>query len=431
MKSVKRKNIFPIFFRILLAILFLLSGGHPAAQADAGPALEESTVIGSIVSPYKFKRTWVRMVDEQVRLKVRPVMTGPVLYQQVEVLAGFHLYNTSSEPESMQAVFPLTRLKCPWVAGPGSWTFREDVIDEASFQVLVDGQPVPIQPLTTTTIITQMPEGVSSGVQLECQTAWKQFSVTFPARRDVRIQVSYTMRPPSPFELGEGVAGYPWDSFTYILKTGAPWYGTIGQVDLSIDLPQPALREQFLKLPAGYRIDKNTIRWRWEDLEPMQDFEVVMMSLQTQKELAEVLQALKTKPEDATALARLAELYEALARRYDYPASCGSTIEYASFAQIHNWTYADLALTAYQRLLKLRPGDGEAQTQYANLLAEMSLSGNNGKLMAGYPSVALVLREFDRGLALGATGQVQPLLDSFRHCIVKSWTGLPACQCGF
>ncbi len=441
MKPLKHKHTLMIFFGIIFAVLFLLTGVQPAARADTGPALEETTAIGSVVSPYKFKRTWVQMVDEQVRLKVQPVTAGQILYQQVEVQASFHLFNTSNAAESMQAVFPLTRLKCPWLAGPGAWSFHENAIDENSFQVSIDGQPVPIQPLTTTTLITQRPAGISSEIELKCQTTWKQFSVTFSPRRDVRIQVGYTMRPPSPFELGDGMTGYPWDSFTYILKTGAPWSGPIGQVDLSMELPEPAKREQFLKLPAGYHINKNTIRWRWQNLEPVQDFEVVMMSFQTQKELAEVQQALNSNPKDAPtskdaaatseALARLAGLYESLAWRYDYPAGCSSSIDYASFWQIHNWEYAGLALNAYQRLLKLRPQDGEAQTKYANLLAEMSLSGNNGVLLAAYPSVGRVLREFDRALALGATDQAQRLLDSFRHCIVKSRAEPPVCQCGF
>ena len=106
----------------LLVILFGLPGarGKPqAALADTAPALEESTVIGSIVSPYKFKPTRVRMVDEQVRLKIFPVTRSQVTYQQVEVGADFNLFNTSTMTESMQAVFPMTDLKCPWVAGPG------------------------------------------------------------------------------------------------------------------------------------------------------------------------------------------------------------------------------------------------------------------------------------------------------------------------
>jgi hypothetical protein len=425
-----RKTLVLVLSTSLLAVLFQLPGARITPQpvrADTGPALEETTVIGSIVSPYKFIHTRVRMVDEQVRLKIRPVNRNQITYQQVEVGADFDLFNTSPVTESMKAVFPLTDLKCPWVAGPGAWTFREKAIDENSFKVFMDGKAAATTAITTTTVITQE-FGSGYSMELECQTQWKQFEAIFPPGRNVKIQVTYLMQP--AFELGEGFTGYPWDSFTYILKTGAPWYGSIGQVDISMELPKPVQKEHILKMPAGYQIQQNTIRWRWRNIEPDQNFQVVVMSTQTQQELAKDLIRLGSLPEDAGAWAGLASVYESLAWRYDYQASCGSSIDYLSFPQIYNWDYAYLALQAYQRLLKLRPDDVEAQTNYANLLAEMSISGNHGVLMAGYPSVKRVIGEFERALALEPAERPQQLLDSFQHCILGSKAEAPACQCG-
>jgi hypothetical protein len=415
----------------LLVVVFGLPGVREApqeARADAGPALEESTVIGSIVSPYKFKPTRVRMVDEQVRLKITPLIRDQVAYQQVEVGADFNLFNTSTITESMQAVFPMTDLKCPWIAGPGAWTFRELALDETTFKVSIDGKEATTTPITTTTVIHQ-DFGGGFGMDLECHTQWKQFEITFPPHKNVKIKVSYRMQP--TFELGEGISGYPWDSFTYILKTGAPWYGSIGQVDISMEMPGPVQRIQILKMPAGYRIQQNTLRWRWRNIEPDQNFQVVVMSSQTQKELAQALMRVSSKPEDAQAWGSLARLYESLAWRYDYQASCGSTIEYPLFPQIYNWEYARLALQAYQRQLQLRPQDGEAHADYANLLAEMSLSGNRGVLMVGYPSVKRVLGEFERALALEPTERTHQLSASFQQCIQKSMSEHPNCQCGY
>jgi hypothetical protein len=415
----------------LLVILFGLPGawGTPqAARADAGPALEESTVIGSIVSPYKFKPTRVRMVDEQVRLKIIPVTRSQVTYQQVEVGADFNLFNTSPITESMPAVFPMSDLKCPWIAGPGAWTYRELIVDETTFKVSIAGKQAATTPITTTTMIHQA-FGGGFAMDLQCQTQWKQFDITFPPHRNVRVQVSYRMQP--AIELGEGVVGYPWDSFTYILKTGAPWYGSIGQVDISMELPGPVQKEQILKMPAGYHIQQNTLRWRWRNLEPDQNFQVVLMSSQTQKELAQALLSVSSRPDDAQAWGSLAKLYESLAWRYDYQASCGSTIEYPLFPQIYNWEYARLALQAYQRQLELHPLDGKARADYANLLAEMSLSGNQGVLMAGYPSVKHVLGEFERALALEPAERARQLSAGFQQCILKSTSEPPTCRCGY
>jgi hypothetical protein len=198
-----------------------------------------------------------------------------------------------------------------------------------------------------------------------------------------------------------------------------------------MELPEPVQKEQILRMPAGYHIQQNTLRWRWRNLEPDQNFQVVVMSSQAQKEQARALMQLSSKPEDAQAWGSLAKLYESLAWRYDYQASCGSTIEYPSFPQIYNWEYARLALQAYQRQLELRPQDGEARTDYANLLAEISLSGNRGVLMAGYPSVKRALGEFERALALEPAERTQQLSAGFQQCIRKSMSEPPSCQCGF
>lgn len=424
-----------ILVRYLVISLLVILVGLPvalekpqAARANTGPALEESTVIGSMVSPYKFKPTRVRMVDEQVRLKIIPVARSQATYQQVEVGADFDLYNTSTLTESMQAVFPMTDLKCPWIAGPGAWSYRELTVDETTFKVSIDGKEAATTPITTTTVIHE-DFGGGPGMDLECRTQWMQFGVTFPPHKHVKIQVRYRLEP--TYELGEGIVGYPWDSFTYILKTGAPWYGTIGQVDIWMELPEPVQKEQFLKMPAGYHIQENTLHWRRRNLEPDQNFQVVVMSSQTQKELAQALMQVSRNPEDAQAWGSLAKVYESLAWRYDYQASCGSSIEYPYFPQIHNWEYARLALQAYERQIELRPQDGEAQTGYAILLAEMSLSGNRGVLMAWYPSVKRVLWEFERALALDPAEWTQQLSASFQQCIRKSMSEPPSCQCDF
>jgi hypothetical protein len=184
-------------------------------------------------------------------------------------------------------------------------------------------------------------------------------------------------------------------------------------------------------MPAGYHIQQNTLRWRWRNLEPDQNFQVVLMSSQTQKELAQALLSVSSRPDDAQAWGSLAKLYESLAWRYDYQASCGSTIEYPLFPQIYNWEYARLALQAYQRQLELHPLDGKARADYANLLAEMSLSGNQGVLMAGYPSVKHVLGEFERALALEPAERARQLSAGFQQCILKSTSEPPTCRCGY
>jgi hypothetical protein len=411
---------------LLTGVLFIftlsLTNLQPAvpAQADAAPALEETNEIGSVLSPYKFKKTWVRMVDEQVRLKLETIPGGEILQSQVSVNADFHMYNTSMLTETMQAVFPLTDLKCPWLAGPGSWTIREHVMAEDSFVVSVDGQAASTQEITTTTVISS---GVP-GLMLDCKTKWSGFEITFPPRKDVRIRVGYMMSP------GVELA-YPWDSFTYILKTGEAWYGPIGKVDISMQLPYPVQRGDFLHLPEGHRISGDTVRWHWENLEPAQNFKVVALSPQAREELDAVTKRIRASSADARAWVDLAKVYERLAWRYDYLATCGSTIEWYAFPEVQNWRFAHQAVDAYQRAIRLRPEAPEIRLDLALLLSSMSLSANNGRIQPDFPSVKLALQEFARAGGSDSDSNAGYLKKSFQECLSDPRESSPPCACGY
>lgn len=411
-----------------LAVIFILFGLIAGveedwvvpAMADAGPALEETNVVGSTLNPYHFKKTQVRMVDEQVNLIVEAIRKGGLLHSRIKVDVDFHMFNTSPTEERMQAVFPLSELKCPWVAGPGSWTIREHQIDESSFQVRVDGRVVETQPITTTTTILSK----ETGIKFECTTQWRSFEVAFPSGRDVRIRVSYTMSP------GNELA-YPWDSFTYVLKTGEPWYGTIGKVDFSLKLPYEIGTDDLLKLPVGYQVNENTVRWRWREVEPHENFKVVALSPQTHKTLSELRKKVLDSPEDAESWIGLAEVYQQMAWRYDYPSFCGSTIEYATFPQVQNWRFANLAVEAYRRAARLDEHSIEVKRGLAIILASISLSANNGSVWANYPSARMALQAFDLALNLEPDeNQTSAAKEGFLVCLGDG-EKQPGCACGY
>jgi len=389
---------------------------------DTAPALEETNTIGSVLSPYKFIHTRVRMQDEQVHLNLEPLVGSDPLQSRLFITADFHMYNTSSVTETMQAVFPITDLRCPWIAGPGSWTIREHEVDEESFSVSLVGRTAPTQEITTTTVITS---GIP-GLWLDCTTKWRSFEVTFPPRQDLSISVAYSMSP------GTELA-YPWDSFTYILKTGKGWYGSIGQVDISMQLPYPVEQDLILHAPAGYRIKEDTLHWRWYDLEPDQDFKVVALSPQAYQSLAAARERLSSNPQDPQSWAGIAEIYEQLSRRYDYFSGCTSSMsrEYYTFPEIQNWYYAHSAVEAYRRALRLNPDSADYRSDLAILLASMSLSANHAQIWAGYPSVQLALRAFDQALALAPGEDASHAQESFRYCMLTPEDLFPKCACEF
>jgi hypothetical protein len=328
------------FISIALVSL-LLGAGHSVypARADAGPELEASTEIGSSISPYKFKSTRVQMVDEQVRLKQDMIVEGENMLSQVSVQADFHMQNTSNHTESMQAVFPMTDLRCSFVVGPAMGSIRELEVDEATFSISIDGNTQSPNSLTTTTLIPVeqfdyfgklnrplAPESFTQSTPMvdetapvlydangqalyPCKTEWKTFAISFPPHQDVRIKVSYVMKPRLDFTL------YPWDTFTYILKTGRPWYGPIGQVDMSLQLPYAVTADLWTQLPAGSKISGDTISWQWKNMEPNANLQFSVLSPQGWKDLQARRQEVRAHPEEASAWAALGDYYYSLVHR--------------------------------------------------------------------------------------------------------------------
>lgn len=416
----------------LLSLLLVPSlSAHPAL-ADAGPELEASTEIGSSISPYRFKSTRVQMVDEQVRLKQEMIVNESNTLSQISVQADFHMRNTSGKAESMQAVFPLTDLRCSVVVGPAmGGGIRELEVDETSFALSVDGQTPSSGSLTTTTLIpleqvdyfgklsrSLAPEALTESrvspneaesiVQdangnefYPCKTQWKTFRVRFPPHEDVRIRVSYVMKPKLGYTL------YPWDTFTYILITGRPWYGPIGQVDVSLQLPYPVTPDLWTRLPPGSKIDGDTIRWRWKNIEPSTNLRFAVLSPQGWKELQARREQVLAHPDDASGWAQLGDYYSALARPPDYPAGYYDPLGTSGyfFPQVVDWRYARLAVDAYQHAIRLQPQEDQWHTALGQLYASMSLSANNGLIRFDYPSAQRAVRELEQGISAETDAQ--------------------------
>jgi hypothetical protein len=411
----------------IVLILFLSVSIQPVhlARADAGPELEGSTEVGSSISPYKFKSTRVQMVDEQVRLKQEIMVEGENTLSQITVQADFHMRNTSASAESMEAVFPLTDLRCPVVVGPAVITTRELEVDEKTFTVSVDGQPQAFSLLSTITLIPMdqiddytgivkrppAPEALTESTATDddtafaqdangnylyrCETQWKKFSITFPPYQDVRIKVNYVMKPQWDFTL------YSWDTFTYVLITGRPWYGPIGQIDVSLQLPYPVTNDMWTRLPYGYKISGDTISWRWKNTEPKANLHFAILSPQGWKDLQTYRQQVLAHPEDGAAWGELAGYYYGLARPPQYPASYYASPDNfrdsATFAQVTDWRYARLAMDAYRQAMRLQPEKEGWHDALGQLLLSMSLSANDGLIRSDYPSAQAALRELQIG----------------------------------
>jgi len=215
------------------------------ASADVGPvALDEH---GYTLSPVEATR--IQMISETVLIEViKPVSLTYYSYAKgsagaegeigdivgVQVTADFLFRNPETETQGLMVGFPLT------FPSPA----------ELQQHLYIDFYPL------------QQLRAFVNGQELETRqetvdgSPWRVWHMEFPPG-DTQVRVAYLM---SPFE---GVG--------YILHTGAPWAGPIGQVDLTVRFPCP-VGEIFMDPPPppGHTVEGHDLRWHYENLEPTQ-----------------------------------------------------------------------------------------------------------------------------------------------------------------
>lgn len=230
-------------------------------KADIGwPPIYPS---GSSVGVTPGEENMVRMVSEVVNLVVEehegkpPVDSGdaPAAWMRGLVEAEFLMRNLGQDSQTFDVWFPLAAS----VHYEGMLTYQpENTLQD--FQVWVDGQPVAFDKVKAPDLFNP-----------QMESTWARFKLTFPTGTDVIVRVVYTVYPSGR---------RPFGSFEYILQTGAGWYGTIGQADVKITLPDTITPENvslagrsveglpIAPQPAGFVIVDNTINWHFTDLEP-------------------------------------------------------------------------------------------------------------------------------------------------------------------
>lgn len=228
-----------------LTACILLLGIVELTSADVGPvALDER---GYTLSPVE--ATHIQMISETVLIEViKPVSLTYYSYAKgsaggegeigdivgVQVTADFLFRNPETETQGLMVGFPLT--------SPSQAELQQ--------HLYIDFYPI------------QQLHAFVNGQELETRqetvdgSPWRVWHMEFPPG-DTQVRVAYLM---SPFE---GVG--------YILHTGAPWAGPIGQVDLTVRFPCP-VGEIFMDPPPppGHTVEGHDLRWHYENLEPTQ-----------------------------------------------------------------------------------------------------------------------------------------------------------------
>ncbi|MBN1309801.1 MAG: hypothetical protein JXB30_00185 [Anaerolineae bacterium] len=324
---------------VLIVVVLAAMGSMGTALADAAPP---EPPPGSSVGTGD-PSTYVQMVSESVLMEITDY-DGPPLWNENmrvasnmmvgHVQASFNMVNQGTDTETMAVRFPL-----------GSPDGFLDVKTVGNFVATVDGQ------IAETQTIEQAGEW-------DTMVPWATWQATFAPGQNVILGVEYDVHP----------VGYvPWGTFTYILETGAGWYGPIGEGMITFRLPYEANDLNTVRGNAwepgnslgGYTISGTDIIWHFTNLEPTNSdnvhFTVLPPTVWLRIEQAQA--SVDANPNSADAQLELARaLHSTLSFKY-------GLVEIGSSA-----TLAEQAKAAYKRAFELAPDNLDVCTEYLDLM---------------------------------------------------------------
>jgi len=334
----------------LVLALVITIGLAPRQEAAADIGWPPMYPSGASVGVTPGEENMVRMVSEEVNLVVEEHEGTPpfdygsaaAAWMQGVVDAEFLMRNLGQDTQTFDVWFPLAAS----VHYEGMLAYQPENTLQG-FQVWADGQPVAFDTVKAPDLFNP-----------QMESTWARFSLTFPAGKDVVVRVNYAIYPSGR---------RPFGSFEYILQTGAGWYGTIGQADVKITLPDKITPENvslagrsveglpIAPQPAGFVIVDNTINWHFTDLEPTaQDNIFVVSWSQSLHDLLAAREQVAANPTSLDAQLALAQAVE------------GTVMVVKSLGQ--HGGGADLAAQAneaYRKALELDPNRAEIYSGYA------------------------------------------------------------------
>jgi hypothetical protein len=335
-----------------LALIITLLGAQYALPARADVGVQPILPSGSNIKPEG--QMPIQMAAEKVIMTVRqgtdadnaafklipgdlgyPYMPNPyfpIVYAAVaDVTADFTMANPTDQDVSMTVWFPLASAlgKTNWEELPPG----DPVLRVENFRVAVDGKPISYR-------ISELPNPQGED---KAPLPWASFPVTFPAKSEIPIHVSYVFLPQMMIDMVSM-------TIAYVFQTGAGWAGPIGKAELVVNLPYPASAETVGAMPDGGKIEGNQVRWTWENLEPgpQDDFSMFLLRPERWQELQDAQKIVKSYPDFAQGWLGMADLYQRLSQGYN---------ERGHITSIFGETYQNLGVQAAQESARLNPED--------------------------------------------------------------------------
>ncbi len=319
-------------------LIFLPSGSVRADIAPPPPPRGANVAPGS-------ENTSVRMLAETVVLDIPS--TSKEKTWNAGVTANFTMRNLGKQSESMMVRFPM------FISdeyGGTECDLNSPYPEIQNFGARVNGGAVDVTYDTFTADIPPRDGNPGGSVKRHC---WASFPAVFAPGKDVTITVTY------------GVVGNYIDHgvltnylrFSYILVTGAGWKDTIGSADIIVRLPYPADDRVIYEASTGAVMDKNEVRWHFDNLEPERNIALTILNPLIVAAIQRESRTVSENPKDGEAWGRLGKANkEAWMFERGYREGPGA---------------ADLltqAAKSYQKALELLPKDADWHYGYADLL---------------------------------------------------------------
>lgn len=370
-------------YRNILVLALILAFLPQPALADIAPPEQPpggNPVPGAGV-------TQVRMLAETVLFEVISVTPANSL-GRAKVTAKFTMVNLGMEDETMAVRFPMT-------SNYGSDYGNKEL---EAFQANVGGSQAQV------TEITSDYNGYYAGL-------WAEFRVTFPAGRNVNIEVTYFV---------EGEGEYPFIALKYILQTGAGWSGTIGSADLVVRLPYEANAENVIfdteigwsTTTSGGTLDGKEIRWHLEDFDPdmSSDFSISLIMPSVWRAVLREKDNLAQNPSDGEAWGRLGKLYkECFYLRKGFREDEGGKELY------------QLSLEAYQKAVTLLPEDALWLAGFADLLWGHWYYDQSFKQQPDYTEMVRALELLKKSMEIDPENEKAiTILDDMRYSVPEA-----------
>jgi len=228
---------------IILLILFFMFSFLSSAKADVGAIAEGSANVTPVNS------TQIALTKENLEINF--------FYNNAGVDALFYMKNTGDKIDQ--------KMGFPFGGNAGYPSYMA---------VYVNGEKLAESAITENDSNSEM---------------WKIFTVPFGKNEEKTIRVKYTVQDLFA------------PTFTYLIKTGSTWKGSIGELNTTITLPDEARPPFFLKaIPSGYSTKGKTIVYHLKNYEPNENILIEFLPLDFYKEMEKLREtAYKTnKPED-------------------------------------------------------------------------------------------------------------------------------------